>query len=128
MACMSMPATPPLPRPAVCLGPIESWEPLAAAMRLCREVSKEPASYLSIGPVFPTITKQTSRAPIGVEGVRKLREEAGADPILVAVAGITLATAPQVLAAGASVVAVAGAIFRAPDPVGEFRRWANALN
>jgi thiamine-phosphate pyrophosphorylase len=82
-----------------------------------------PTDYFSIGPVFPTRTKQTSKPPIGVEGVRRLRAEAGPGPVLVAVAGITLATAPAVLAAGAGVVAVSEALFRQPDPAAEFRRW-----
>ena len=69
----------------------------------------------------------TSKAPIGAEGVRKLREEAGADAVLVAVGGVTLETAPAILAAGASVIAVVGAIFRKADPAGEFRRWVAAL-
>ena len=86
-----------------------------------------PVDYLSIGPVFPTTTKQTARPPIGVEGVRKLREEAGQNAVLVAVGGITLGTAPAVLTAGASVVAVSAAIFRARDPAAEFARWASAL-
>jgi thiamine-phosphate pyrophosphorylase len=90
-------------------------------------ILQAPVDYLSIGPVFPTTTKQTSKAPIGAEGVRKLREEAGAGAVLVAVGGITLKTAPTVLAAGASVIAVSAAIFRASDPAAEFRRWASAL-
>jgi thiamine-phosphate pyrophosphorylase len=87
----------------------------------------EPADYLSIGPVFTTTTKQTTKAPIDRDGVRRLRAEAGPNPILVAVGGVTLETARAVLDAGASVVAVSAAIFRAPDPVAEFRRWAVQL-
>ena len=87
-----------------------------------------PADYLAIGPVYPTTTKQTSKAPIGPEGVRRLREQAGPEKILTAAAGITLETAPAVLAAGASAVAVAAAIFRAPDPAAEFRRWLAELS
>jgi len=87
----------------------------------------EPADYLSIGPVFATTTKQTTKTPIGVEGVRKLRAEAGPDAVLVAVGGMTLERAPAVLAAGASVIAVAAAIFRSADPAAEFRRWKAAL-
>lgn len=83
----------------------------------------EPVDYLAIGPVFATTTKQTSKTPIGVDGVRRLREAAGQDRVLTAAAGITLETAPLVLAAGASAVAVSAAIFRAPDPAAEFRRW-----
>jgi thiamine-phosphate pyrophosphorylase len=87
----------------------------------------EPVDYLAVGPVYTTTTKQTSKAPIGPEGVRRLREQAGPDRILTAAAGITLATAPAVLAAGASAVAVSAAIFRAADPAAEFRRWKSAL-
>lgn len=83
----------------------------------------EPADYLAVGPVFTTTTKQTSKAPIGPEGVRRLRQAAGPDRIITAAAGITLATAPVVLAAGATAVAVSAAIFRAKDPAAEFRRW-----
>jgi thiamine-phosphate pyrophosphorylase len=86
-----------------------------------------PADYWAVGPVFTTTTKQTSKAPIGVEGVRKLREQAGSKRILTAAAGITLETAPAVLAAGASAVAVAAAIFRTADPAREFRRWQTTL-
>jgi thiamine-phosphate pyrophosphorylase len=87
----------------------------------------QPADYFSIGPVFPTRTKQTSMPSIGMEGVRRLREEAGPGPGLVAVGGITLATAPAALAAGATLVAIAGALFRQPDPAAEFRKWIQAL-
>ena len=87
----------------------------------------EPADYFSIGPVFPTTTKQTSTPPIGVEGVRYLRSQAGSEAVLVAAAGITLATAQSVLNAGASVVAVSAAIFRTNDPAAEVGRWIQAL-
>jgi thiamine-phosphate pyrophosphorylase len=91
-------------------------------------ILKEPADYLSIGPVFATTTKQTTKAPIGVEGVRKLRSEAGPHAVLVAVAGVTLERAPAVLEAGASVIAVAAAIFRSANPAAEFRRWTTVLH
>jgi thiamine-phosphate pyrophosphorylase len=86
-----------------------------------------PADYFSIGVVWPTRTKQVSSPPIGLEGVRKLRAEAGPKPVLVAIGGITLATAPAVIEAGASLVAIAGGLFRQSDPVAEFRRWMKEL-
>lgn len=86
-----------------------------------------PVDYLAVGPVYTTRTKQTTKAPIGPEGVRRLREAAGPDRVLTAAAGITLETAPLVLEAGATTVAVAGAIFRSEDPAAEFRRWVAAL-
>lgn len=86
-----------------------------------------PADYLAIGPVFPTSTKHTTKLPIGLEGIRKLRTEAGPHIVLSAAAGITLDTAPAVLAAGASMVAVSAAIFRGKDPAAEVRRWRRQL-
>jgi len=86
-----------------------------------------PVDYIAFGPVFPTTTKQTLAAPIGIEGVRRFRALAGADAWLVAAAGITLETAPAVLEAGASAVAVSAAIFKCDDPAAEFRRWISLL-
>jgi thiamine-phosphate pyrophosphorylase len=90
-------------------------------------VLKEPVDYLSIGPVFPTVTKLTTKAAIGAEGVRRLRAEAGPEAVLVAAGGITLATVKAVLDAGASVAAVSAAIFQAADPAKEFARWMAAV-
>lgn len=86
-----------------------------------------PVDYWAVGPVYRTTTKQTDKAPIGPEGVRRMRELAGPERVLTCAAGITLETAPLVLAAGASAVAVAAAIFSVSDPVSEFRRWKAAL-
>jgi thiamine-phosphate pyrophosphorylase len=90
-------------------------------------ILKEPADYFAVGPVFATRTKQTEKAPIGVEGVRRLREQAGPDVVLSAAAGITLETAKAVLNAGANMVAVSEAIFRAQQPAAEFQRWIELL-
>ncbi|HEY3706316.1 MAG TPA: thiamine phosphate synthase [Terracidiphilus sp.] len=87
----------------------------------------EPANYFAIGPVFTTTTKETDKKPIGLDGVRRLRQQAGPDVILTAAAGITLDTASQVLNAGATTVAAAAALFSAPDPAAEFLRWRERL-
>ena len=94
---------------------------------LLPDILLAPANYFSIGPVFPTRTKQTAKAAIGLDGVRKLRAEAGPDAVLVGAAGITLATAAEVLAAGASVVAVSEALFHQADPAAEFLIWVAEL-
>lgn len=109
------------------LGPDRIIGTYGGGEALLPEVLREPADYFSIGPVFATTTKQTSKSLIGVEGVRRLREQAGPGAVLVAAAGITLETAPAVLAAGASVVAVSAAIFKAGNPPEEFRRWLDFL-
>ena len=86
-----------------------------------------PVDYWAVGPVYHTTTKRTDKAPIGLEGVRRMRAAAGPERVLTCAAGITLETALPVLSAGASVVAVAAAIFRTSDPAAEFRRWKAAL-
>jgi len=105
------------------LGPSRIIGTFGGSIALLPGIISEPVDYLSIGPVFPTRTKQTSMPPIGIEGVRRLRAEAGPGPALAAVGGIMLESAVEVLAAGATVIAIAGAFFRHPDPAAEFRRW-----
>jgi thiamine-phosphate pyrophosphorylase len=91
-------------------------------------ILSEPADYFSVGPIFPSKTKQTTKPPIAAEGMHKLRSEVGSRVILVAVGGITLETAPSILDAGATTIAVSAAIFRcAADPAAEFRRWVQEL-
>ena len=110
------------------LGPNRIIGTFGGSDALIPGVLETPADYFSIGPVFPTMTKQTSKPPIGMEGVRRLRAEAGQGPVLVAAAGITLETAQAVLDAGASVIAVSAGIFRTADPAAEFRRWAQTIH
>lgn len=110
------------------LGPDRIIGTFGGSESLLPGILSEPVDYLAIGPVYPTTTKQTTKLAIGPEGVRRLREQAGPDAVLVAAAGITLATAPAVLEAGASVVAVSAAIFRAADPAAEFRRCLQELH
>lgn len=86
-----------------------------------------PVDYWAVGPVFATRTKKVDKASIGLEGVRRMRTLAGPERRLSCAAGITLATAPEVLKAGASMVVVSEAIFGAADAVAEARRWVEAL-
>ena len=99
----------------------------AGSEALLPGILDEPANYFAIGPVFKTTTKHTDKRPIGVEGVRRLRAQAGPDVVLTAAAGITLETAPRVIDAGANTVAVAAAIFATGDPAAEFRHWIQRL-
>lgn len=71
------------------------------------------ADYVAFGAVFPSATKPAAvRAPLElfVRGRREL------DVPLAAIGGITLDNAAQVVAAGASLLAVVADVFDAPDP------------
>jgi thiamine-phosphate pyrophosphorylase len=109
------------------LGPERIIGTYGGSESLLPEVFTEPANYFAIGPVFETRTKQTNKKPIGVEGVRKLRSEAGRGVVLSAAGGITFETAQAVLNAGVNMVAVSEAIFHTSDPAAEFRRWKDQL-
>jgi thiamine-phosphate pyrophosphorylase len=105
------------------LGPDRIIGTFGGGAALLPGILQTPANYFSIGVVYPTRTKQVTSQPIGIEGVRRLREAAGPEPVLVAVGGITLIRAAAALDAGATTLAVAGALFRQEDPGAEFRRW-----
>jgi thiamine-phosphate pyrophosphorylase len=88
-----------------------------------------PVDYLAVGPVYATPTKGgAADPPIGVEGVRVAEREVQAlgTPI-VAIGGITLATAPEVMAAGASSVAVISDLL-SPDPGRRAREYLQVLD
>lgn len=109
------------------LGPGRIVGTFGGSDNLLPGILAEPVDYFAVGPVFPTTTKLTTKVPIGVEGVRHLRSQAGTDAVLVAAAGITLETAQTVLEAGADAVVVSAAIFRTSDPAAEFQRWMKRL-
>ncbi|HVT80044.1 MAG TPA: thiamine phosphate synthase [Phycisphaerae bacterium] len=109
------------------LGPERIVGTYGGTESLLHGILSEPADYFSIGPIGPTTTKNTTKLPIGVEGVRKLRTAAGPAPILVAAGGVTFAQAPALIAAGASMLAVAAGIFATADPAAEFKRWVSAV-
>ena len=73
------------------------------------EATKLPIDYLAIGPIFSTATKNDTAPVLGLDGLRAVRRAIGAFP-LVAIGGITLANAPDVIAAGADSVAVISAL------------------
>jgi thiamine-phosphate pyrophosphorylase len=71
------------------------------------------ADYLGVGAVFPTGSKADARYT-GLELLAAAR--AAVDVPIVAIGGITLASAAAAVLAGADVVAVISAIAAAPDP------------
>jgi thiamine-phosphate pyrophosphorylase len=74
-----------------------------------RAADAAPVDYVAIGPVFATATKENPDPVVGLEGVRLARGTTRKP--LVAIGGITIANAAEVLAAGADSVAVISAIF-----------------
>ncbi|MEJ3750880.1 thiamine phosphate synthase [Actinomycetes bacterium KLBMP 9797] len=83
------------------------------------------ASYLGVGPAYPTSTKDGLPPPIGAAGVAAV---AGAvDVPVIAIGGVTAAQVPALIENGAYGVAVVGAIGRAPDPAAATAAFLRAL-
>lgn len=81
---------------------------------LARAVAVRP-SYIALGHIFPTQTKQMPSAPQGlVDLARHIRHLNGEYPT-VAIGGISLERAPAVLATGVGSIAVVSAITQAAD-------------
>jgi thiamine-phosphate pyrophosphorylase len=75
---------------------------------------KLPIDYLAIGPIFSTTTKSDTAPVLGLDGLRAVRDAIGEFP-LVAIGGITLDNARDVIEAGADSVAVISALLSASD-------------
>jgi len=77
------------------------------------EADRTTADYIAFGPIFPTASKENPDPVVELEGLREVRRATGKP--LVAIGGITLRNASEVLAAGADSVAVIGDLLNAPD-------------
>jgi thiamine-phosphate pyrophosphorylase len=82
------------------------------------------ASYVAVGPIFTTSTKETGYDARGLELVRYA---AGRGKPVIAIGGITLARAPDVIAAGASAVAVIADLLVDSDIEQRVRAFVRAL-
>ncbi|MFN0084111.1 MAG: thiamine phosphate synthase [Blastocatellia bacterium] len=78
-----------------------------------REALDTSADYIAVGPVYPTGTKSNADPVVGLELVREARRLA--DRPIVAIGGITVERAPEVIAAGADSVAVVSALYPWPE-------------
>jgi thiamine-phosphate pyrophosphorylase len=87
---------------------------------------REPISYLAVGPVFGTRSKDTGYAAVGLELVGNAARLAGELPI-VAIGGITLENAGSVIEAGATSVAVISDLLFGNDPRRRTQAFLQAL-
>lgn len=90
-----------------------------------QEADQSSADYVAFGPVFPTRSKARPDPVVGLDGVRQAREATGKP--LVAIGGITLATAPAVIEAGADGVAVISDLLQATDIAERAREFLRVL-
>jgi thiamine-phosphate pyrophosphorylase len=74
----------------------------------------QPVDYLGVSPIYATPTKTDTAAPWGLAGLRQVRAMTALP--LVAIGGVHLSNAAEVLLAGADGLAVVSAICSAQDP------------
>jgi len=87
---------------------------------------REPISYLAVGPIFGTTTKETGYSAVGLALVSTAARLAGSIPV-VAIGGITIDTAESVLQAGAASVAVIGDLLAQGNPQGRVAAYLQRL-
>ena len=89
----------------------------------------EPVDYVAIGPVFGTTTKDTGYEAVGIDLVREAARRATArGRPLVAIGGITLDRAAEVVRAGAASVAVISDLVSTGDPEARVRAYLRQLS
>ena len=86
---------------------------------------REPVSYVAVGPVFGTSTKDTGYEAVGLDLVREASRMAGAMPV-VAIGGVTLDNARSAIDAGAAAVAVISDLL-AGDPSERVKAFLRVL-
>jgi len=84
------------------------------------------ASYLTISPVAASASKPGYGPALGLPGLRRAVTLAGHVPVF-ALGGVDEQNAADLRNAGAHGVAVMGAVMRADDPAGAFRRISQAV-
>jgi thiamine-phosphate pyrophosphorylase len=89
------------------------------------EAASMPVDYIAVGPVFPTTTKENPDPVVGLELIKRLRPQIRKP--LVAIGGITLGTAREVIEAGADSVAVISDLLKVPDITARARQYLLGL-
>ena len=82
------------------------------------------ATYVAVGPIFGTTTKDTGYSARGLE---LLSRAAGRGKPVVAIGGITLDRVPELVAAGATGVSVISDLLVGDDPEGRTREFIARL-
>jgi len=83
------------------------------------------ADYIAVGPIFPTTSKAEPDPVVGTELLRQMRGKT--ERPIVAIGGIRLEHAAEVIEAGADSVAVISGILDARDPAERAREYIERL-
>jgi thiamine-phosphate pyrophosphorylase len=90
------------------------------------QAEKLPVDYVAVGPIFLTATKERPEAVVGLEHLSAICQ-AIRKPV-VAIGGIKLENAEDVLKAGATSVAVISDVLSAPDVASRVQSWIERVS
>lgn len=85
------------------------------------KAEREGADYLGVSPIFSTSTKKDAGIPAGLKLIADVKRVCKIP--VVAIGGIDLSNAPEVIAAGADMVCAISAVITKPDVVGEMWKF-----
>jgi thiamine-phosphate pyrophosphorylase len=91
-----------------------------------KDAAATSVDYVAVGPVFSTSTKANPDPVVGIELIRRVRSLT--EKPIVAIGGITLESAADVIRAGADSVAVISDILLAPDPGQRAQQYIQLLD
>ena len=90
------------------------------------EAVTQPIDYVAVGPVFSTATKKNPAPPLGLDGLAEICRRI--DRPVVAIGGIRLENVEDVIASGASSIAVISDLIGHEDIEGRTRQFLDKLD
>jgi len=90
-----------------------------------KKAIESSADYIAVGPIFATSSKENPDPVVGTELIRNVRRLT--DKPIVAIGGIKLENAAEVIEAGANSVAVISDILSAPDRAKRAKQYLELL-
>jgi thiamine-phosphate pyrophosphorylase len=91
------------------------------SVREARQAQKLGADYIGVAPVFATRTKTNAGKPKGVRLIKEIRKHVSIP--LIAIGGINLSNAKEVIAAGADGLCAISAVVTKPDVKKEIEKF-----
>lgn len=97
----------------------------ASSVEEAIHAERDGADYVGLGSIYPTTSKEDAGEAIGLEAISRVKQEVGIP--VVAIGGINIQNAPDVVRAGADGVAVISAVVGAKDPESATRQLRDAV-
>lgn len=91
------------------------------SLKEAKTAQKLGADYLALSPIFATGTKADAGKPVGVNLIKEIRKHTRLP--LIAIGGINLVNAKEVISAGASGLCAISAVVAKPDVKKEIRKF-----